>query len=243
MSGKNVQSDSNEKNHIIRLGKSGLRKGRIMRDRVIVTGIVLMATPVGDYDKRLVILTKERGRITAFCRGARRTNSVLLAPSNPFCFGEFELYEGRDAYTVSRVSVKEYFREIITDPQTAAYGFYFLEIANYYTRENADESQMLKLLYLSLKALMSDKFQNLLVRRIYEMKALVINGEYPVMSEETPYKEATIYALQFITITPVEKLYSFKVTEDVLEEIGRILDAFMEKYIDREFSSLKLLEL
>lgn len=214
-----------------------------MRDRVIVTGLVLMATPVGDYDKRLVILTKERGRITAFCRGARRQNSLLLASSNPFCFGEFELYEGRDAYTVSRVNVKEYFRDVITDPQTAAYGFYFLEIANYYTRENADEAEMLKLLYLALKALLSEKFNNLLVRRIYEMKAMVINGEYPVMTEEEPYQESTVYTLQYITITPVEKLFSFSVTENVLKETGAIIDAFMKKYIDKEFSSLQLLEL
>lgn len=214
-----------------------------MRDRVIVTGMVLMATPVGDYDKRLVILTKERGRITAFARGARRPNSLMLAPSNPFCFGEFELYEGRDSYSISRATIKDYFREIITEPQTAAYGFYFLEIANYYTRENADETLMLKLLYLSMKALLSDKFPNLLVRRIYEMKAMVINGEYPVMTGEEPYQEATIYALQFITITPVEKLFSFTVKEAVLEEMGRVLDDFMKKNIDRTFSSLQLLEL
>ena len=214
-----------------------------MRDSVIVTGMVLVATPVGDYDKRLVILTKERGRITAFVRGARRPNSVMLAASNPFCFGEFELYEGKDAYTVSRATIKEYFRELIVQPQTAAYGFYFLEIANYYTRENVDEAQMLKLLYLSLKALLSDKFDNVLVRRIYEMKAMVINGEYPVMTGEEACLEATIYTLQYITITPVEKLFSFSVKEEVLNETGQIIDAFMKKFIDKEFSSLQLLEL
>ena len=214
-----------------------------MRDTVIVTGMVLMATPVGDYDKRLVILTKERGRITAFVKGARKPNSTMLAPSNPFCFGEFELYEGREAYTVSKVTVKEYFREIAMDPQTAAYGFYFLEIANYYTRENVDETAMLKLLYLAMKALLSEKFDNLLVRRIFEMKAMVLNGEYPVMTADAPYEQATKFAMQFIVLTPVEKLFSFGVKESVLEEMGRIIDEFMKKYIDKTFASLQLLTL
>lgn len=123
-----------------------------MQELLTVTGLILKAEPIGEYDRRVVILTKERGKIAAFARGARKQNNRFMASTNPFSFGEFRLYAGRSSYTLAETFISNYFEGLRSDYEGAYYGMYFLEVCDYCTRENNDERELLKLLYQSLRA-------------------------------------------------------------------------------------------
>ena len=71
-----------------------------MSQEIKVTGMVLQAGNIGEYDKRIVLLTKERGRISAFARGAKKATSQYAAACQPFTFGEFSLYEGKNSFNL-----------------------------------------------------------------------------------------------------------------------------------------------
>lgn len=213
-----------------------------MRDYVCVTGMILKTSPVNDYDRRLVILTKERGKITAFSRGARRQGSRNMAATNPFCFGNFKLYEGKDAYNLIEAEITHYFEELRVDYEGMCLGSYFLEFADYYTRENNDEVEMLKLLFQSIRAIIKDNIDNRLVKVVFELKALCVNGEFPGIPSVNTLLESTIYTIDFIQKTPINKLYTFAVKEEVLKELIALSKEYRERLIDRHFLSLDLLE-
>lgn len=207
-----------------------------------LTGMVLKAEPVGDYDRRVVILTKERGKISAFARGARKQSSKLLAATNPFCFGTFKLYEGRTSYNMMEADISNYFEGLREDYVSAFYGMYFLEVMDYYTRENNDEKEFLKLLYQSLRALMHEGLSHLLVRYVFEIKAVVINGEFPGVPEGEKWEESTRYAISYIAASGIEKLYTFTVTPQVLKQLGEIAADCRARSIDRPLKSLEIVE-
>ncbi|MEZ3428048.1 MAG: DNA repair protein RecO [Lachnospiraceae bacterium] len=213
-----------------------------MQDFITVTGMVLSQTPIGEYDRRICILTKERGKISAFAKGARRPGSRFMAATGPFSFGQFKLYEGKNAYNVAEVNISQYFEELRTDYISAYYGMYFLEVADYYTRENNDEREMLKLIYQSMRALISPSLPNPLVKCIYELKALAVNGEYPGVPTDKKLHESTVYTLQFIEKASVEKLYTFLVKEEVLKELADVAALYRRRFMDRQFKSLEILE-
>ena len=207
-----------------------------------ITGMVIKAEPVNDFDRRVVFLTKEKGKISAFARGARKQSSKFLAATNPFCFGTFKLYEGRTSYNVMEAEVTNYFEGLRKDYEKACYGMYFLEVMDYYTRENNDEKEMLKLLYQSLRALLHEGLSNALVRYIFEMKAMVLNGEFPGMPAEGEWEESTRYAVSYIMNSGIEKLYTFTVTPSVLAQLKTIADDYRIRYTDRQFKSLEIVD-
>ncbi len=147
--------------------------------QLILTGMIISSMPIGEYDKRLVLLTAERGKITAFSRGSRRQNSTMLGATEVGVFGRFTLIEGRNAYTLAGVDIEKYYMELRSDMTFAYMGFYCMEFAGYYSGEYIESSQTLKLLAATFNALCKKKICAKLIRRIFELKMLTINGEYP----------------------------------------------------------------
>lgn len=213
-----------------------------MQEYIWVTGIILKQSPVGEYDRHISLLSRERGKISAFVRGARRPGNRLAAAATPFAFGTFKLYEGKNSYTLAEADIQNFFEELRGDYIGACYGMYFAEVTDYYTRENNDEREMLRLLYQSLRALCSSSLPNPLVRCVFECRAIAVNGEFPGPPTDRELEQSTVYCLKYITTSPIEKLYTFAVKDAVLEQLEQVSAEYMKRFVGREFKSLEVLK-
>ena len=208
-----------------------------------VTGMVLSSVPAGEYDRRVEILTRERGRISGFATGARRPGSPVMAAAQPFVFGTFMIAEGRSAYKIREARVDNFFAGLRKDVSGSLYGTYFMEVLQYVTRENNDETALLMLAYQTLRALESDAFDNRLVRAVFEIKTIMIEGEYPGPRRDTKYLDATLYTLDFLFRTAPARVYTFSVKPEVLEELRSYAKWLCGRTWDHRFQSLEILEL
>ena len=208
-------------------------------DLLTVTGMVLSASPIGDYDNRVVLLTRERGRISAFAKGAKRPKSQLAAVG-PFAYGQFDLREGASSYTMYSARIEDYFEGLRSDVEGAYYGFYLLEFAQYFTRENNDEWSMLKLLYTAVRALEKGVCDRDLLRCIYEMRALTINGFAP-QPKQLMLDKASEHTLRYAQEAPLKQLFAVSVSEEVLANFRRVNDQVMADVVDRPMKSLEMI--
>lgn len=187
-------------------------------------------------------LPEKKGRSLLLPEGPESPVTGWLQRPTLLLFGSFRLYEGRNSYTISEAEIRNYFPELMTDYVGACYGMYFAEVADFYCRENNDEKEMMKLVYQSLRALCAPALPNELVRSIFELKAIVVNGEYPGVPEERKLEESTRYALNYIAESSVEKLYTFTVSDKVLAELSQIASEYRKRFMDRSFKSLEILK-
>ncbi|MDD6788478.1 MAG: DNA repair protein RecO [Lachnospira sp.] len=217
---------------------------------VSATGFVLKNSEMGEYDSRVVLLTRELGKVSAFARGARKMNSPLMGVTQPLVFGIFELYEGRTSFRVKSADVRRFFQGVTSDLDALLYACYFAEIADYYGKEGLDASDNINLLYAGLTALEKKQMPYALIRCVYEIRAVQASGELPdlgalagTLEGDAPdLRKILLYTIHFIETTPLSRVFSFTVREDVQARLCTICQKMCDRTFEWPMRSQQMLE-
>ena len=217
----------------------------MVTDEINVKGIVLDTFPQNDYNKRLIILTDELGKITVFVNNARKPGSRFSAVSQKFVMADLTLRQGRNSYTLVKASIIMPFIELTADIEMMCYASYMCEVTSYFTREGLGARDELNLLYLSFRELIRARLRFSLIKSIFECKLLDIEGigfQTEIYKKHGGIMSPTVeYAVQYILSREISEVFSFDLTPEAESELSILSSDYTKKHCDTHFKSLDIL--
>jgi DNA repair protein RecO (recombination protein O) len=110
------------------------------------TGLVLRRIPLGEKDKIITLYTRERGKVRAVAKGARKTTSKLAGGSEPLMLVRALLSEGQSLDVLSQAEVRESFPLIRGEWERFLRATYACELLDRLTEEADPEEGVFELL-------------------------------------------------------------------------------------------------
>ncbi len=116
--------------------------------RLKLTAIVLRTVDCGESDRVVSLLSLERGKLSAFARGARASKRRFAGALEPFTLLAVEVKEraGSDLLTLESAAVSRPFGAIRTDLARIACAGYACELARELVRDHEPHRQLFELL-------------------------------------------------------------------------------------------------
>lgn len=151
-----------------------------MTARLKLTAIVLRSVDYGDSDRVVTLLSRERGKVSAFARGARASRRRFGGGLEPFTLVSAEVRErtGSDLLGLESVSVRRAFGGILSDLARIACAGYAAELARELVRDHEPHDDLYALLAGYLAALDAGPALPGMLRA-FELRALAAAGLAP----------------------------------------------------------------
>ena len=234
-----------------------------------VDGIVIKTSVTGESDKILWILTRNRGIIRAFAKGARGTKNRLHSGTSLFAYCDFAVYEKNDVFHINEAQVKEIFFDLRNDISTLTLAQYFCEVMLKTLPETVSGEEYLRLLLNSLHFLCTKEKPMLLIKSVFELRLTALAGFMPSLvacdkcgefetdtmyfncdngllyckncgkyTDAPSFPLSVITAMRHIIFSQFSKIFSFEISEDLLETLNFITGKYIENAFQQKFKLL-----
>lgn len=178
--------------------------------------LVLKSIEVGDNDRLLTLLTPENGRINVIAKGVKSIKSKNSAISQPFIYGNYEIYRKQDMNWLRAGSLIEYFPGIRNDIEGISLATYLSDIASEITGEFVPGIDILRMTLNTLYAI-SKKIRPLKqLKAVYELRSAGYAGYMPNIDKCFRCKKQT-YELMYLDVMNGRIICS-----DCLHKLGQV---------------------
>jgi DNA repair protein RecO (recombination protein O) len=144
-----------------------------------IDAIVLHRTDVGEADRLLTVLARERGKLRLNAKGARKIKSRRAGHIELFMRSRMLIAKGRgDIDIVSQVEMIDAYRGLREDLTRSTYAHYAVELSEAFAEEGSAQPELFDLLAEGLNWIATTP--NLpMTARFFELKLLTIAGFQP----------------------------------------------------------------
>ena len=153
-----------------------MARGTIHRDE----GIVLRTYKLGEADRIIVVLTRDRGKVRAVAKGVRKTKSKFGSRLEPMSHCVLQMYEGRELDNITQAEGIDHFRAVRDDLDRLARGVSMLEVADHLSLEGEPNPALYRMLLGALRTL--EQSDSPLVVPAFYWKVLALEGFRPEVS-------------------------------------------------------------
>lgn len=142
--------------------------------------LILRSRNYGETDRLLTLLTRERGKIGAIAKGARKPTSRLRGGIQPLTQCQLLLHDGRNLHTVTQAEPIEAFAGLHGNVERFAHASYMAELIDKLTPDGSG-SDLFPLLLTFWHLL--DAYPANLVTRLFELRLLAQIGYCPELHQ------------------------------------------------------------
>lgn len=148
------------------------------------TAINIRSRDFGEADKAITLFTREKGKVEAIAKGARRIKSKFGGRLEIFSYNKYLLATGRSLDIISQCETAESFRKLREDTALISVGSYILWLTAQVVEEGHADTALFEHLLGCLYLLNAGELPGM-VMRIYEVGLMKIEGILPVIDQCT----------------------------------------------------------
>lgn len=146
---------------------------------IIIEGIVLKERPVGEQDKFIDILTKEKGVIELSVKGGRKINGKSASSTQLFAYSRFCYDKRGDRLYLNSAEPIHIFYDLRSSLSGLYLASYFAEVLRYCISERTDSGNVMRLLLNTLHYLEKGTRSEQLLKSIFELRLMSEIGYMP----------------------------------------------------------------
>jgi DNA repair protein RecO (recombination protein O) len=148
-----------------------------------VEAVVLRHADWGEADRILTLYTRERGKVRAIAKGARRIRSRKAGHLEPFTHVTLQLAKGRDLLIITQADTLNAHLALGADLVRTGYGSYVIELLDRLTYEDENENTAIFRLLTEILDRIATETDPWLAIRYYEVRLLDLLGFRPHLFE------------------------------------------------------------